>query len=302
MATLIEMKALINSAWARYACDSFGNDTVGHFIWERVDGDLDLLQGDGSDTDTFPTFTENTEHNTSYYEFDGVDDHVSSWPTMPDNYTVVAAMSDSYSDGQPYIQSCNDDTIETLLTTPGSFTGNLHGLIIFESIIDADDLAIVEKRMLRRLWRDTFVDPYTARLIRDEDCLVQLYGEYETDPFVDYAQNIGSTDSSTDFDEGITFPETYSSLLMDEDASVNGLAELSIVVESTNWDMQDGCLISHGDFSLTVSVSGDECTINFNGYELTIDQIGYRTLGVTWETGNAPSFYANGYYIGDGVI
>jgi hypothetical protein len=302
MATLIEMKALINSAWARYACDSFGDDTVGHFIWERVDGYLDLITGDGSDTDTFPTLTVNSDHDTAYYEFDGVDDYVSSWPTMPTSYTVVAALSDSYPDSQPYVQICNDDTIETLLTTPGSFNGNLHNLIIFDSVLDSDDLKIVEHRMLRRLWRDTFVDPYTARLIRDTDCVVQIYGEYESDPFVDYAQGIGSTDVSTSFDVGITFPETYSSLVMDDDVSVNGLTELSIVVESTNWDMQEGCLISHSDFAITLSVSGTECTINFNGYELTIDQVGYKTLGVTWETGSAPSFFANGYYIGDGVV
>ena len=175
MTTLAEKKALIKTAFARYACDSFGNDTVGNYIWERVDSDLDLVMGDGSDSDTFPTLTVHSAHETAYYVFDGVDDYVSGWPTMPDEYTVVAAVSDSYPDGQPDIQSCNDDTIETLLTTPGSYSGNLHSLIIFDSELSSGDLAIVGERMLRRLWRDTYVDPFTARLIRSGDCVLCLY-------------------------------------------------------------------------------------------------------------------------------
>lgn len=305
MASLLEMKALIKSAWARYACDSFGNDTVGHFIWERVDKDLDLVMGDGSDTDTFPLFVAVEDHDTAYYSFDGVDDHVSAWPTMPEAYTVIAALSDSYPDGQPYTQICNDDTIETLLTTPGALAGNLHSIIIFDSVLDADDLAIVEQRMLSRLWRETVVDPFTERMIRIGDCALCLYCEDETYRFDDYSANaIGITDYSTVWDDGLTFPVGGAAVVMDADAELN-LDAITIFIESPNFDIEASAetILENGtNYLLEISQAADICTLSFNGSEFSFSATGKRTLAVTCEDGEKPLFYLNGQYAGEGDI
>lgn len=241
MPTPLDFTSFIKNAYAAYGCNRFGDDTAGNRIWENSDSSLDLTKGDGSTASTFPTFTSNAGHNVEYYAFDGVDDYVSDWPSMPDTYTVVAAFSDSYPDGQPYITKCNDTTIEDLLTVPGGFTGNLHSLIIFDRALSPLEEFYVEQVMLRRVWLKTFVDPFTARLIRDGSCELCLYCEEETDRFVDYANALGSTDYSTVFDAGLTFPTASAALEMDASGDLN-LDALTMFLEAPDFDTN--CLTS----------------------------------------------------------
>ena len=298
----LDWTSFMREAFAIYACDGFGNDVVSPAIWERKDSSLDLIPGDGETSSTFPTFVEKTDHELAYYTFDGVDDYVSGWPTMPTTYTVCAAFSSSYPDAHSYVSWCNNDTIQSTLTTPGGFTGNVHSILIFGWELSELELNYVEQWMLRRAWRDTFVDPFTARLIRTGEFVIQLYGEYSSDPHRDYAQGIGSTDLSTVWDEGITFPTSTAALVMDADSSLN-LDAFTVFLEAPDWDLDvtSGYLFQNGtSYSLSISASGGNVTLDFCGSTITIPQVGYRTLAIVTKNGEYPKFYADGKFLGVG--
>ena len=306
-----DIAAFLNEAYAVYPMDSFCDDTNGNYIWEKTDSSRDLIKGDGSTASTFPTFTENSDHDVAYYAFDGVDDYLSGWPEMPEEYTVVIAKSTSYPDGQPEIQSCNDTTIETLLTTPGSYTGNIHNILIFDSELNATELGYCEEAMLKRLWRDTFADPFISKEIRSEDCALCLYCEEFGDRFDDYSQNgIGSTDYSTDWEKGITFPVAGAAVVMDSDTALN-LEELTIFIESPNFDTDDSygdewdaTIIQNGtNYSIVIEVSASGvCTMILNSSSFEFPLSGYRTVAVTVTNGAEPLWYLNGTYAGEGDL
>jgi len=302
-----DFKSYARSAFAIYAMDAFGNDTVGNFVWERRDGGKDLVIGNGVDTDTFPTFVSNSDHETDYYSFDGVDDHFSSWPTMPDEYTVVAALSDSYPDGQPYIQSCNDSTIETMLTTSGGYTGNVHNMIVYDKELSAVEIDLADKYHLRRLWRDTFVDPFTARLIRAGDCALCLYCEEEASRFDDYSgKEIGSTDYSTVWDNGLIFPTSSAAMVMDVDTALD-LDEVTFFIHAPNFDDLAGSsgknLFQKKDnYSSSISKTGITATVYFTGSSINFTVSNHQTIAITAKTGEKPKFYIDGFYIGEGDI
>ncbi|MGD9209257.1 MAG: hypothetical protein PVI90_00705 [Desulfobacteraceae bacterium] len=269
MPTLLDFVKFINRAYVTYGCDSFGNDTVGNLIWENLNSDKDIIKGDGVTVNTFPTFVSNSDHNVEYYEFDGSNNYVSNWPDMPANYTVVAALSISYPDGKPSIFSCNDDALEIALTTPGAISGNIHSILIFDWVLSPLELVWCEQWQLRRLWRDTFVDPFTARLIRGGDCELCFYHEEEADAFDDYSlNNISSTAYSIDWNSGLTFPDSDSALVMDSDSNLN-LDELTIFIESPNFDLEPssiGDTILENGTNYTLSIK-DDTTQLFLGLE-----------------------------------
>jgi hypothetical protein len=242
MPTPLDFSGFPQSAFATYGCDTFGNDSDGNRVWENKSESLDLILGDGETASTFPAFVSNTDHDVEYYTFDGVDDYVSNWPTLPSAYTVCASFSDSYPDGHPYVTQCNDSTIEDLLTVSGAFTGNLHGILIFGWTLSELESNFVEQVMLRRVWRDTFVDPFTSRLIRSGDCKLAMYFEEESDRFVDYANALGSTDYSSVWDNGLTFPISNAAVEMDASGDLN-LDELTIFLEAS--DFAENCLTSN---------------------------------------------------------
>jgi hypothetical protein len=292
----------IDLAYAIYALDGFGNDTVTPSIWERSDSDLDLTPGDGATASTFPTFTD-AGNAVQYYEFDGVNDYFSNWPEMPDEYTVVIAKTTSYPDGKPEIQYCNDTTIETALTTPGGFTGALHCIIIFYTELNPVQIEFLEQYMLRRLWRDTFVDPFTARLIRDERCQLCLYCEEEAAQRDDYSLNaIGATDFSTGWDQGITFPVAGAAVVMDADAALN-LDALTIFLEAIDFDTDASAetILQNGtNYVLSIALAGNTCTLTLNSSDFAFTAEGFRTLAISVSDGSKPKFYLNGRYVGEG--
>lgn len=303
MPTLLDFAEFMQDAWAVYPMSSFGHDTVGNLVWEKKALAKDLVFGDGLTAGTFPSFVEHTGHETAYYSFDGVDDYFSAWPTMPDEYTVMAALSPAYPSGKPYVQSCTDTTVETLLSTSGAFAGNVHGIIIFAWVLSPLQLAYAEQRMLRRLWRDTFVDPFTARLIRSGDCAICLYCEDEANRFNDYSTNaIGSTDYSTVWEAGLTFPVSGAALVMDSDEALN-LDALTIFLEAPNFDTEaiaETVLANGTNYELTVGQSAGICTVALNGSELSFPAVGHITLAVSASPGQYPRFYLDGEYAGEG--
>ena len=296
----LDITNFINEEFAKYAFAAFGDDTVTPSIWERSNSSLDLVPGDGVTPGTFPTFVHNADHDTGYYTFDGIDDYVSSWPTMPAVYTVVVALSTSYPDGQPYFQYCNDETIKTLLTTPGAYTGNVHNIMIFDWELSSLELLYSEQYQLRRLWRDTVVDPFTARLIRSDECSLCLYLDEAIDTFFDYSNNaIGSTDYSTVWDNGVTFPVSGAAFVMDADSALN-LDALTIFFEAPNFDTEatSETILQNGtNYALSIATSTGTCTVTLNGSSVSFPATGHRTFAVSVSDGESPLCYVDGTYI-----
>ena len=314
MAELFNGREILINSLARYACDPFGDDSVRGVAWEKVDRLKDLTLGDGVDPDTFPTLTLNDDHKLTYYAFDGIDDYMSNWPAMPAEYTVFAALSSAYPSGNPYVQACNDATIKTLLTTPGSFTGNLHNLVILDHEAGALEAAYLEYRMLLRCWRQTYADPITARYIRSGECVLQMYFQDEASKFVDYAQGLTATDYSTGWDEGVTYPSASAAVSW-SDASLE-LESMTMIWEMPGWDLtpnEDAYLMQNGtsawlkmdDSSPAPGVDGDLVISMGDGTNtstLTVPRstAGYRFFAVTLKSGQVPRFYADGQPIGYG--
>lgn len=284
----------VEAPWVAWACDEFGNDTVGNRIWEKSISVYDLIKGDGATAGTFPTFTTDVP-GVSYYTFDGVDDYISNWPTMPATYTVSAAMSDSYPDGQPYIVQCNDDTIENLLTVGGAFTGNLHNLVIFDSILSVEEAQAWASFQLRRLWRETYINPYTARLIRADESIQEYVFTVSGDPYKDYSNlDVTATPSSITWEDGLIFNSLASVVTVPDETGlrldeitifVSGIFSSGTIVEKLNNYLVEFNSTSN---SITLSING----ISSGAISIPIAQV--YSVGITATTGGYPNFYVNG--------
>lgn len=278
--------------WAIWSCDPFGDDSEGNYIWEKFTPARDLTLGDGSTASTFPTFTTD-EPGVSYYEFDGVDDYLSNWPDMPTSYVVSAAMSDSYPDGQPYIMQYDDTTIETLLTTPGSFTGNLHNLVIFDEVISAEEKLAWADYQLRRCWRDTYINPYTARLIRNGDDIQEYVFTVSGDPYNDYSDT-GATPSPSGitWNGGLTFDTGASVVTVSDEAALRS-DEISIFVSGV---FAGGHVVDKGtNYELSAVYAAGSVLITVNGVASSVIPVtNLYSLGVTMTDGGHPTFYVNG--------
>ena len=161
---------------------------------------------------------------------------------------------------------------------------------------------MLDQLLLRRSWRDTFVDPFTAWTIRAGDCVLCLYPEEEASKFDDYAEAIGSTDYSTGWDHGLTFPVAGAALVMDSSPD-HAVSELKLFVEAPDFDLEsaDDTIIRNGDnYGLSVSLAAAVCTVSLNGSYLSFPATGHRTLAVTAKDGEYPKFFIDGQYRGDG--
>lgn len=277
-----------------WPCATFGDDTDGNKIWDKFDSVNDLIKGDGSTAGTFPTFTSESEE-IEYYEFDGVDDYVSNWPDMPAAYTVSAALSDSHPDGQPYISQCNDATVKNLLTVGGAFTGNLHNLVIFDSVLSAEEALAWADYQLRRVWRDTLINPYTARLIRNgEDVQEYVFSDVAA-PYTDWSDT-GATATPTGitWSNGLTYDNSSSVVTVPDEAAVRS-DPVSIFASGV---FDTGHIVDKGtNYEVSAVYAAGNVTITANGVSSgAIACANLYSIGVVLEDGEYPMFYVNGYY------
>jgi hypothetical protein len=296
------LTSFVNDSFATWNCDTFGNDTLGNRIWESTRSGRDLTLGDGSTASLFPTFTDYTDHRTQYYDFDGTDDYVSGWPTMPSTYTVSAAFSTDYPASVPYVQQVNDSTIEDLLTVGGAFDGQLHNLIIFEGVLEQIQLYHLEWTQLSRLWRDTFIDPFSSRLIVEGACIQSYYFEDPADTFKDHS-DVDATATPTDvtWDDGLTFPLTTSELEVPDEVAIRS-DEITIHVVGDTFieDAINDYLVSKGaNYSLRIWSTGPIIYFLTSLRSLSLGDI-VDTVTVTCKTGEKPKFYFDGEFVGEG--
>jgi hypothetical protein len=109
-----------------YRCQQFGHDPPNGLIWSRRSVTNDLMMGDGVTEATWPYFV------SPGYDFDGVDDYVSGWPTLVGDYTVVAIVDTG---SGPEMIISNDDSVEGVLTTPGGLDGLLYRLGVWHRVL-----------------------------------------------------------------------------------------------------------------------------------------------------------------------
>lgn len=294
------LTSFVDDAFANWNCDDFGNDTIGNRIWESTRSGRDLTLGDGSTASLFPTYTDYTDHLTQYYDFDGADDYLSGWPTMPATYTVSAALSADYPSGVPYVQQVNDSTIEDLLTVGGAFTGQLHTLIIFEGVLEQIQLYHLEWIQLSRLYRETFVDAFSSRLITEGVCIQSYYFEDPANTFDDHSDtDATATPVDVTWDDGVEFASSTSEISVPDEAALRS-DEITIHVVADDFDLavNDFFAIKGANYALR---KNGTAFVYFLTSSLVISPgVIADTLTVTCKTGEKPKFYFDGIYAGEG--
>lgn len=298
------LTSFIGDAYAKYSCDDFGEDTTGNKIWDTSMNERDLIKGDGSTSSLMPTLVEYTAHSTDYYTFDGVDDYVSSWPTMPATYTVSAALSTAYPTAIPYIQQVNDATIQTLLTTGGSFTGNLHNLVIFEGVLEQIQLYHLEWIQLSRLYRETNCNAYVSRLIVEGTCTQAYFFEDPINTLHDYS-DLDTTQTQTDasWDNGLEFAATTSEISTPDEAGLRSDKVTVHVVGDFNPDTTQRFMIFKEDnYEFSIYTSGPYTILKLNNKtssNLTLTS--YSSVSATCKDGDSVEFYVNGASVGSSL-
>lgn len=289
------LSSLIDDSIATYRCDSVCDQT--NHIWTKTLNLNDLTKGDGVSAG-YPTQTGD------HYEFDGVDDYVSDWPTQPLTHTDSIAKTTSYPDGIPVIQQVNDDTIKTLLTTSGSYTGNLHSLVLCTGELTNLEKKQLEYRQLKGLTRETYVDPFHHSLMVDGANVLHLdfrdFGNY----LHDYSNTgLSVTATGVTWDTGLSFGLSSSNVTSSDDSDLR-LDQLTIVLSGTGLDDISGSdylVIKDGNYALYVSaVDASNFSATLNGSSLTMSRGDITHIAVSAVDGAKPRFYLNGEYQGEG--
>lgn len=297
----LKFDGLLKQPYAAYGCEPFGDDTSGNYIWDNLESSRDLIKGDGSTASTFPTFVSDTAGGIAYYTFDGVDDYVGNWPDLTGDYTISACFSTSYPDGVPFVTQCSDSTVKDLLTVGGTFTGNLHSLVILDYALSDIELYQLEWQQLNILRQETVVRPFHSRLIRDSS--VQCYEFwYPASPLIDYSDvNAIATPTGITWDNGITFDGASSVITVSDVAALR--SDTVSIFLSGNFVTAASTLIQKGvNYDLSLLYDGGNIAIDFNGAQSgSVPSAGVTSVAVTCADGEEPIFYANGESIGESI-
>lgn len=218
---LLDIPGDIPKPLYQWHCRAFGDKTT--LIRSSMDPANDLIKGDGVTSSTYPNFITFGDVFRPRYIFDGANDYVSNWPTMPDVYTVVAMVD---SGEGPELWTCNDDTIEAALTTSGAWSGSLYRLVIYDEILDSVQIASLAYYWVSRLPRGG-CKGIDHRLILDGSCILShRYIDGDSDDRTDNGHDGTETDV-TYLDEGAGFLVSTSEITVPYAEDLQ-LSELSI--------------------------------------------------------------------------
>jgi hypothetical protein len=228
------LETFLVKPWAVYRCNSFNDDTDGHYVWDRTTALRDLEKADRVTSSKFPVLASVP---TDHYVFDGVDDYLTNPLTLPTNYTITAVKSAAgYAGGTAYpvIQQDNDLTFLTTLLAEGGYSGLLNSLIIHSKVLTPLELLQDQYQHMYDLWRGRAYGA-VQRLIVEDVCKFALFLDYPAYPFTDFAGDVVGTVSGTlggGGADGVWFQEpTGSQLLVDNDMETAGVA---------NWPLWNG--------------------------------------------------------------
>lgn len=256
----------------------------------------DLVKGDGVTSATFPTFVAtNTDTGTpSHYVFDGANDYVGNWPTMPTDYTVVAIVDDG---SGPELWTCNDTEIEDALTASGAFSGKLYRLVIFDEELDAEQLTFLEYHWVSKVPR-AGARGIEHRLILDGSCVLShRYIDGDSDD-VSLCGLDGVDTDVTYSDAGVGCLVSTSKITVAYDEAMQ-LSELSVAF-SASLDAQRH-IVNRG-VNYKITVSGTEVTLLASGVSRTISYSPETTehhYVVNCVSGHKFRLYVDGIYIGE---
>jgi len=289
-----DITAFWQSKTAAYRCDSFCNDSVGHYIWDRTTNLNDMDKGDRSDTDTFPTF------DTDKYSFDLVDDYVGGLPSLGSAYTTSAALSTPQLP-YPTIQQDNDTTLTALLTSSGQHWGYLHNMTLHSKQLTQLELYHAEYTQLYLSDRGRASRAY-ARLINEDVCKLAVFPGSDYYIYRDYSlheRQGQATLVTRDGLNGCSFPSATSNILFEHDSHFQMLRG-TISLYGTFDSPSSGCYVdSDLKYKLRYSAGGTNY-IYFSGSKIVYDLSDDDHIAVTFAEDAEPRFYVNGEYIGNG--
>lgn len=289
--------AFYDAPTAAFKCDSWGDDTVGNYVWDRTTDMNDITKGDGTTAATFPTFVSDK------YHFDLVDDYWGTWPTMPTAYTLSVAKSSKY-ETYPIIDQTNDNSFKTLLETTGNYHGYVHNAIIFPKVLTQLELYHAEYMQLYWLSRGRATRLY-HRLITEGTCKLALFMDGVRGIFTNIAP-LGDGGVATlvtrgsPAEDGCAFSSATSNVTFQDNTEHQHGDELTISVYGTmviNAIAPDFTAVDKGgNYKLKVATG----VIDFNGSTFTPTGGSYEALTVTVKDGFKPRFYLDGEYVGEG--
>jgi hypothetical protein len=260
----------------------------------------DLVKGDGVTEATFPIFvaTDTDTGTPSHYVFDGVNDQVGNWPTMPTEYTVVAIVDDG---SGPELWTCNDTEIEDALTASGTFSGKLYRLAIFDEVLDAEQLEFLEYHWVSKVPR-AGARGIEHRLILDGSCVLNhRYLNGDSDDITDNSLDGVDTDVAYS-DDGAWFNSDTSVVTVPYDAKLQLSSDISVVFTAKVLGSRK--IIGRGtNYEINITPTPDRFYFKASGVSryqgITLDSE-FHHYAVTCVSGAAFLLWMDGQYIGDG--
>lgn len=283
-------------------CRSFGNHTAK--ICSSLDPDDDLTKGDGVTAATYPTFvaTDTDTGTPSHYVFDGVNDYVGNWPTMPTEYTVVAVVDDGRG---PELWTCNDDTIKNALDVSGAWTGSLYRLAIFDEVLDAEQIAFLKYRWLSMVPRGG-CRGIENRLILEESCIAAYrFVDGDADDRTDNGHDGTETDV-TYSDDGAEFALDTSAITVPYGADLQLSAEISVAFVAR---LENRKIIARGiNYEINITTTPARFYFKASGASSVVLMYSGITLdselhhyAMTCVSGEKFLLWMDGTYIGEGT-
>jgi hypothetical protein len=264
-------------------------------IWDRTVNVNDLYKADGAVQISYPDFNAD-----EYYEFDGVDDYVSGWADLAAAFTITAVTSTSYP-GRPAIQQHNDLTFRDQISTPGGYSGFLHSLKIYDSVLASVQLKHDEYSQLKFLPRGP-VSGIEHNLITEGSAIwVGKFNVVFYSPYIDWSRTNATgveTDVTEDPTDGLTFPLAGSNVEVSDEAALRVDAiTISLTGDFSSFAGTSYIAQKGSNYYLTTSAA----SIDFKGSTIAHTWAATDThLAVTAKTGFKPRFFINGEFIGEG--
>ncbi len=293
------IESFFTAPLAAYRCDSYNDDTTGHYIWDRTTNQNDLAKADRATPAEYPTLGSTP---TAYYIFDGVDDYASGLMTLPAAYTITAAKSAAgyaTATAYPEIQQDNDETFTDLLTVSGAYSGYLHSLAIHSGELSPLQLLHDEYIHLYWLWRGRANGAY-MRLITEGTCQLAMFCDYVTDPFEDFAREVQGvgTNVTEDGRNGCTFGAANSNIEFPDAAALRSDGLTLFVFGTFTGAEAAGTIIDKG-VNYKFLTNGNQ--LDFNGSTIAHTFDNNYSIAVTVKDGFKPRFYVDYAYIGEGT-
>jgi hypothetical protein len=285
--------SILGNALSVYRCDE-RSDRDDH-VWSQNLTMYDLTKGDGVSAG-YPTQVN------GHYEFDGVDDYVSGWPTQATEHTDSAVLQTT---GYPYVQQVNDSTIKDDLTVSGSFGGKLYNLVLHDS-----ELTDLEKKHLEylQLYNTSrgHADRIDNQLIVEGTAVLSHFYEDTSLYLTDYSKTDASS-SGTDlyWNNGLKFSDSTSMLTVQDEAGLR-LDKITIAVSGIGLDdisSTEYLVYKNLNYDLSLAdVDASYFEMDFTGSSIEADRGDVTHLAVSAIDGYKPRFFVNGSFVSEGDI